>query len=84
MRSLYGTRQHTDNAVFYQNHELILSFENSGKVALQGHGAHSQGSYSIIFNNINSLKQFINRKKNDFSTSQQEWLAWAIENQAVQ
>jgi hypothetical protein len=84
MRTLYGTKRVTQNAVFYQNHELMLEFDNSGKASLQGHGAHSQGSYSITFNDINSLKQFINRKKNDFSTSQQQWLTWAIENQAVE
>lgn len=82
LRTQYGTKRVTDHAVFYQNHELILEFDKSGKAALQGHGAHAQGSYSITFNDVNSLEQFINRKQNDFSAAQRSWLTWALQNQA--
>ena len=81
IRTLYGTKRVTDNAVYYQNHELMLEFDKSGKASLQGHGAHAPGSYSITFNDVNSLQQFINRKQNDFSDTQRSWLTWAIENQ---
>lgn len=84
LRTQYGTKQVTDNAVFYQNHELMLEFDKSGKAALQGHGAHAQGSYSITFNDLDSLEQFINRKQNDFSTAQRKWLTWALENQSAE
>jgi len=84
LRTQYGTKQVTDNAVFYQNYELMLEFDKSGKAALQGHGAHAQGSYSITFNDIDSLEQFINRKQTDFSTAQHEWLIWALKNQSVE
>jgi hypothetical protein len=82
LRTQYGTKQVTDNAIFYQNHELMLEFGKSGKAALRGHGAHAQGSYSITFNDVDSLEQFIYRKQNDFSIAQRKWLAWALENQA--
>jgi len=84
LRTLYGDKQVTETAVFYQNYELMLEFNKSGKASLQGHGAHAQGSYSITFNNIDSLEQFIHRKHNDFSTAQREWLAWAMDNQATE
>ncbi len=80
LRSQYGTQQLTDNAIFYQNHELLLAFDKSGKVSLQGHGAHAQGTYSITFNDTTSLSKFINRKQKDFSPDQQQWLAWAVED----
>ena len=80
-RTEYGTKQVTGNAVYYQNHELILEFDKSGKVSLQGHGAHAQGTYSITFNNHNALEQFINNKKDDFSDVQRSWLSWALKNQ---
>ena len=82
LRTQYGTKQITDSGVFYQNHELILKFNKSGETTLQGHGAHAQGSYSVTFNDLDSLKQFINRKQSDFSTAQRKWLTWAMENQA--
>ncbi len=83
LRTQYGTKQVRDNGVYYQNLELTLVFDKSGKTSLQGHGAHAQGSYSITFNDPDSLKKFIQRKQNDFSTDQLEWLQWALENQAV-
>ena len=82
LRTKYGTKRVTDTAVFYQNHELILEFDKTGKVSMLGHGAHAGGSYSITFNDMNSLKQFIKNKQNDFSRDQQKWLIWVMENQS--
>jgi hypothetical protein len=82
LRTKYGTKRVTDTAVFYQNHELMLEFGRSGTASLQGHGAHAEGSYSITFNNLNSLEQFIKNKQNNFSSAQQKWLIWVMENQA--
>lgn len=78
LRNRYGTQQVTNNGIFYQNHELLLEFTKSGKVSLQGHGAHAQGSYSITFNDVKSLNKFINRKHTDFSTAQEKWIHWAV------
>jgi len=83
LRTKYGTKRVTEDAVFYQNHELMLEFDKSGKVSLQGHGAHAGGSYSITFNELKSLKQFTKNKQNDFSQAQQKWLTWVLENQAA-
>jgi len=81
LRTQYGTKQVTGNQVSYQNHELKLVFDKSGKISLQGRGAHARGSYSITFNDPDSLKNFTQRKQDDFSTPQQQWLEWVLENQ---
>jgi len=80
-KSRYGTKQVTKTAVLYQHHDLMLKFERSGKITLSGHGAHARGSYSITFNNIDSLKQFILNKHNDFSLEQQQWINRILSNQ---
>lgn len=79
--TLYGTKHITSNAVFYQNHDLVLKFEQSGKISLQGHGAHARGSYSITFTTVDSLRQFIKNKRNDLSLAQQEWLNRILKEQ---
>ncbi len=79
--ALYGTKRITTNAVLYQNHDLVLKFEQSGKISLQGHGAHARGAYSITFSTIDALKQFIKNKRNDLSSDQQEWLNRILKNQ---
>lgn len=82
LRAQYGIKQVTENGVLYQNHELKLVFDRSGKASLQGRGAYAGGTYSITFNDLDSLKNFIQRKQNDFSTAQKKWLEWAMEKQA--
>ena len=83
LRTQYGIKQVTGNSVSYRNHDLKLVFDKSGKASLQGRGAHADGSYAITFNDVDSLKNFIQRKRGDFSTAQQQWLKWALENQAA-
>ena len=80
-KARFGTKQVTKTAVLYQHHDLMLKFERSGKITLSGHGAHARGSYSITFNNIDSLKQFILNKHNDFSLEQQQWIKRILSNQ---
>ncbi|HEB49320.1 MAG TPA: hypothetical protein ENI89_01810 [Desulfobulbus sp.] len=79
-RSKYGITTRTANAIIYQNHDLILKFNRSGTISLQGHGAYASGSYAIIFNDINSLKKFLDRKKTEFSSGQLTWLNWALQH----
>jgi len=79
-RALYGTTREVNNGVVYQNHELLLEFDRSGRASLQGHGAHAAGTYSITFDNVEALKKFIRSKQSDFSSEQRKWLDWALEN----
>ena len=76
----YGKITRTPQSVSYENLELILGFGNDSTVSLLGRGAHSSGYYSVTFNNPESLQSFIENKKDDFSSSQLEWLTWAITN----
>lgn len=76
----YGKITSTTQSISYENLELILGFDNQNKVSLLGRGAYSSGYYSVTFNDTNSLKGFLNSKKDDFSVKQLEWLDWAITN----
>lgn len=76
----YGTITRTAQAISYENLELILGFTHDEKISLFGRGAHSSGYYSVVFNNPELLNSFIEIKKDDFSTSQLEWLSWAMSN----
>lgn len=72
----YGKVSQKDNATLYENHDLIVGFTKAGKVTLLGHGTHSEGYYSITFDNISSLKTFVEKKRNDLSQKQYDWVQW--------
>jgi len=74
----YGTTSHAESSVIYKNHDLMVSVENSGKFSLLGRGAMARGFYSVTFDNIEQLKDFLEQKKNDFSDKQYDWLNWVI------
>jgi len=76
----YGKVTHSAQSTSYENLELILGFTDQNKVSLLGRGAYSSGYYSVTFNDIESLKNFLEAKKNDFSAKQLEWLNWAMTN----
>lgn len=80
VRTLYGKVTHSPHATTYENLELILGFDKENKISLLGHGAYSAGYYSVTFNDTESLKNFIDAKKEDFSAKQIDWLAWAMTN----
>lgn len=74
----YGTVSTTESHVLYENHDLILGVDQTGKVSLLGHGAFSSGYYSVSFNDIDVLLAFLRSKEKDFSKKQREWLDWAV------
>ncbi len=74
----YGTISHINNSTIYEHHNLMVGFDNSGKISLLGHGAFSDGYYSAYFSNINTLSAFIKNSTDDFSTDQAAWLDWVI------
>jgi len=77
---LYGTIRNAPNMTVYENLELILGFDDQENVSLKGHGAYSSGNYSVTFDDLRSLRRFIEARKDDFSTRQMEWLSWAMTN----
>jgi hypothetical protein len=74
----YGTISHLNDSTIYEHHNLMVGFDNSGKISLLGHSAFSDGYYSASFNNITTLVAFIRSSKDDFSTEQAEWLDWVV------
>lgn len=68
--SRYGSVSHRDNSTLYEHHDLMVDFDTSGKISLLGHSAFSDGYYSVEFNNINTLKNFITSRKDDLSVKQ--------------
>ncbi|MDW7774283.1 MAG: hypothetical protein SCH71_15465 [Desulfobulbaceae bacterium] len=76
----YGKVTQSAQSITYENHELLLGFDDQNKVSLLGRGAHASGYYSVTFNNTESLRSFLAVKKDDFSTEQLEWLTWAMNN----
>lgn len=77
----YGKITRKAESVLYENHDLIIGFENNGKMSLIGHGAHSPGYYSISFDNVDALVSFVEMKKEGLSSKQFEWISWVITNQ---
>lgn len=76
----YGKVSHSAHSTTYENLELILGFDARNKVSLLGRGAYSPGYYSVTFNDTQSLRNFLDAKKDDFSARQLDWLAWAMTN----
>ena len=77
----YGTITHLNNSTIYEHHDLMVGFDNSGKISLLGHSAFSDGYYSASFNNTPTLRAFLASSKDDFSNDQKEWLDWVISNE---
>ena len=74
----HGTISHPDNSTLYKHLNLMVAFDNTGKISLLGHSAFAKGYYSVVFNNTKTLSTFINSRKNDFSAEQNEWLEWVL------
>jgi len=76
--SRYGTISETASHTLFSNHDLTVGFYKTGNVSLLGHGAFSEGFYSVSFDNIDVLAAFVTSKKDDFSDQQRTWLKWAV------
>lgn len=80
----YGTISITQDSTVYKNHDLMLGVERSGKISLLGRAARADGYYSVTFDKMETLKDFIEQKKNNFSDKQAGWLQWVIEEKIEQ
>lgn len=75
----YGTISTVDGSIVYKNHDLMLGVDQAGKISLLGRAARAEGYYSVTFESMETLKNFIEQKKNSFSEKQAVWLQWIIE-----
>lgn len=74
----YGTISELADSTVYKNHDIMIDVKKSGKVSLLGRGARASGFYSVTFNDIDSLQSFLEKKENDFSEKQYQWVTWTI------
>jgi hypothetical protein len=79
-RLQFGVRRTTQTGVEMKNHDLSVFFRNDGAILFKGYGKHAEGNYNIVFNDLQSFKNFILNKKHDFSQQQWTWLQWVIAN----
>jgi hypothetical protein len=77
----YGKVSHKEHTTLYENHDLIVGFTKNDKVTLLGHGAHSDGYYSIAFDDITALESFVEKKRENLSRKQYEWVQWVAKKQ---
>ncbi len=76
----YGTTSKIDGSIVYKNHDIMLGLDQNKKISLLGRAARSEGYYSVTFDKVETLKEFIEYKNNDFSEKQADWLRWIIKN----
>lgn len=80
----YGTIAMVGDSTVYKNHDIMIDLKKDGKLALLGRGARASGFYSVTFNDIDSLQTFLEKKENDFSDKQYQWLTWTLKNRVKQ
>lgn len=76
--SIYGTKSVTAESTIYKNHDLMLGFDNNGKINLLGHGDFAKGYYSVSFNDQVVLQAFLKSRQGDLSDKQKSWLEWVV------
>ena len=73
----YGTISQVAESTIYKNHDIMINVNSkTGLITLLGHGAYSDGHYSVSFKSAKALVAFIDKKKKDFSQNQYEWINW--------
>lgn len=74
----YGTISQLASSTLYEHHDLMVGFDTSGKISLLGRSAFAAGYYSVAFDNMDTLRAFIDSRKDDFSVKQNKWLEWVL------
>lgn len=77
----YGTLSVTSESTIYKNHDLMVGFDDSGKINLLGHGAFARGYYSVSFTNPEAFQAFLANRKSDLSDDQKSWLNWVLKEE---
>jgi hypothetical protein len=77
----YGTVSVSAESTIYKNHDLMLGFDNTGKINLLGRSAFASGYYSVTFNDQNTMAGFLKSKQTDLSDTQKNWIDWVMAKQ---
>jgi hypothetical protein len=78
-KEMHGTASTVAGSKIYKNHDMMISVEEEGKISLLGHGAYSNGHYSVTFNNSEALSNFLEKQRKNFSDKQYNWLQWVMD-----
>lgn len=77
-KATYGTEEIIDGFKVYRNYDLILEVDPGGVLKFSGRSAFAKGYYSVTFNSKEELNKFLERRQDDFSEKQADWLGWAV------
>ena len=75
----YGTSSNANNLQVYSNLEMLIGVENGKAISLIGHGPYAKGFYSVVFDDVKSLKAFINENQANFTEQQYTWINWVAD-----
>jgi hypothetical protein len=77
----FGTFSKVAESTIYKNHDIMINVNSkTGLITLLGHGAYSDGHYSVSFKSSKELNTFVDKKKKDFSQDQYQWITWLLDN----
>ena len=74
----YGTTKTLGNAIISQNKDVIIEKYYDGGFKLLGRGAHAFDSFTVVFKNKEDLIKYLERKKEDFSGEQLDYIKEVI------
>jgi hypothetical protein len=79
----YGTVSVAADSVIYKNHDLMLGFDNNGKINFLGRGAFAKGYYSVSFTDQVVLQAFLKSRQADLSDKQKSWIDRVIAKEQI-
>ncbi|MEA2085134.1 MAG: hypothetical protein U9O82_13035 [Thermodesulfobacteriota bacterium] len=77
----YGTISVVSDSKIFKNHDLMVGFQESGAISLLGRGAYSNGFFSVTFHDIAMFTGFLEKKRENFSDTQYDWLYWVADQE---
>jgi len=80
----YGIASESGGIKVFSNHELLIGVEGGKSISLIGHGPYAKGFYSVVFHDIKSLKEFVELKKDHFTSTQYQWIYWVLDKKITQ
>jgi len=77
----FGVISRENNEITYANHELFITFHKNNHISLRGHGAYTNGYYSITFPDRQALENFITNQEKSMSIQQNTWIRLILSRQ---
>ena len=74
----YGVVTSNEGYTTYSNDDLILAYDGNN-YTLSGRGMYAKGIFTVSFQTVDKLNEFINSKTHTFSDKQLKWIHYIIE-----